>query len=436
MKKSLLFIFLIFGLLNNINAQSQNLEELLFELPDVIFKEIESTKDYGPTYELKIKQPLDHSDKTKGYFYQKVYLSHKGFDRPVVMNTAGYERNKSRIGELTELLNANQIDIEHRFFGESIPDSLDYKYLNMKQVTADLHHINLLFKKIYSGKWISTGISKGGATTIIYRYFYPNDVDVSVPYVAALKTEFEDKRIYAFLDTIGTDECRNDIKSLQIRLLENRDKVLPLLKFYSIGAELNYSYLTFEQAFEYAVLEYPFAFWQYGSSCDSIPNENATLQEAVEYFISTDPISLFGDEWMEWLGSHYYQAATEMGYYGYEIEDFKNLIKVLPTNVNPHATFLPNKIKAEFDGTLLKKVNKWIKNDGNKFIYIYGTFDTWFACAVQPSKKVDSKWFFLKGKHHRSARINGMNEEEKRELISTLENWLSIDIEETYPDIN
>lgn len=430
MKKSSLFVFLIFGIFYNTNAQSQNLEELLFELPDVIFYEIDSTEDYGPTYQIKVKQPLDHFDKTTGYFYQKVYLTHKGFDRPIVMNTAGYGRNNNSLYELTELLKANQINVEHRYFGESVPDSLDYKYLNLEQVTADLHHINQLFKKIYSGKWISMGISKGGATTIFYRYFYPNDVDVSVPYVAPINTEFEDKRIYTFLDTIGTDECRSNIKSLQIRLLENREKVLPLLKFYSIGAELNYSYLTFEQAFEYAVLEYPFTFWQYGSSCDSIPNENSSLDESVEYLISLDILSWFSDNSIDLSGPHYYQSATEMGYYGYEIDEFKKYIKALPNDKNPHATFLPNKIKAEFDGTLLKKVNKWIKNDGNKFIYIYGTFDTWFACAVQPSKKVDSKWFFLEGKHHRNARIKEMNEKEKQELISTLENWLSIDIEE------
>ena len=160
------------------------------------------------------------------------------------------------------MLSANQIAVEHRFFGESLPDSMDYKYLNLKQATADLHHINQLFKKIYAGKWVSSGISKGGVTTIFYRYFYPDDVDVSVPYVAPLNKAREDKRIYTFLDTVGTDECREKIKSFQTRLLENRDEVLSFLKFYSMGADLEFNYLTFEQAFEYAVMEYSFSFWQ------------------------------------------------------------------------------------------------------------------------------------------------------------------------------
>ena len=76
-----------------------------------------------------------------------------------------------------------------------------------------------LFEIIYRGKWVSTGISKGGATTIYYRYFYPDDVDVSVPYVAPVNRELEDQRLYSFLETIGSDECREKIRSFQIRVL-------------------------------------------------------------------------------------------------------------------------------------------------------------------------------------------------------------------------
>ena len=68
----------------------------------------------------------------------------------MVMVTEGYNRTKNTICELSELLNANQISIEHRYFGESLPDSLNYDYLNLKQASADLHHINQLFQKIYA----------------------------------------------------------------------------------------------------------------------------------------------------------------------------------------------------------------------------------------------------------------------------------------------
>jgi len=414
---------------NFVYSQTQNIENHLVNLPDVIFKKIETPNSFELAYELKVKQPLDHFDPSKGFFYQKAFLNHKAFDRPTVINTAGYSKTKNNILEITYLLNANQIAVEHRFFGESLPDSLDYTYLNLKQATADLHHINQLIKNIYTGKWVSSGISKGGVTTIFYRYFYPEDVDVSVSYVAPLNKELEDKRIYTFLDTVGTDECREKIKSFQTRLLENRDEVLSFLKFYSIGAGLKFTYLTFEQAFEYAVMEYPFSFWQWGGSCLNIPGSETSLEKAVEYFVSKKPLPLFADLDIKYYGPHYYQSAAEMGYYGYETYKFKDLIKSLPTDTNPQATFIPNKMDVSFDGSLLKDVHEWIANKGNKFIYIYGSKDTWSACALQPSDKVDSQWFFLKDKDHGAARIANMSVEEKQRLITTLERWLSIKID-------
>jgi len=49
--------------------------------------------------------------------------------------------------------------------------------------------------------------------------------------------------------------------------------------------------------------------------------------------------------------------------------------------------------------------------------------------AVQPSDKVDSQWFFLRGRDHGEARIKNMSAEEKQRLITTLEKWLSIKID-------
>jgi hypothetical protein len=427
MKKHITFLFLI--VLSFANLVAQNIEDLLFELPDVIFKEVKSIDGYEHNYELHIKQPIDHSQPAKGYFYQKVFLSHKGFDRPTVIVTEGYDRKYNSIYEISKLLDANQIDVEHRYFGDSKPDSLDYNYLNLKQVSADLHHINQLFKKIYKEKWISTGISKGGATTVFYRYFYPDDVDISMPYVAPINNAYEDKRIYKFLNTAGTETCRKNIISYQRKLLENRDKILPKLHYYSKGAGVKYTYLTIDEAFEFAVLEYSFSFWQSGISCDDIPSATASLDKMIDHLIDVSNILFFSDASIAKYGSHYYQAAEEMGYYGYETNNFKDLLKALPVKPYPYAALTPNKISVEFDNTLLKNVNKWLKSNSNKFIYIYGASDTWSATAVPESDIDNSVWFFMDGKHHYNARIRNMDNEDYDKLVNTLENWLSLTIE-------
>ncbi len=432
MKKLILFIVFFVGLLCQSISQTQSIEKRLQEFPDLIFKEIHTPKGFEKTFELRVKQLVNHYDSTKGFFYQKVFLTHKGFNCPTVFITEGYEANFNIIYELTKLLDANQILIEHRYFGKSIPDSLSYEYLNLQQAALDLHFINQLFKRIYSGKWISTGISKGGQTAIFYKYFFPNDVAACVSYVAPLTNAFEDERIYSFLDTVGTVECRTKLKSFQIRLLENRDEAISLLKEYYKETKRKFTYLSFEQAFEYAVLEYPFSFWQSGGKCKDIPSNSISLKNAVRYLCSISPLSFFSDYEIKKLGPHYYQAASELGYYGYRTKDFKGLLKTLPTNYNPTATFLPNNTLVPFNDFLLREVHEWLENNGNRFIYIYGSTDTWTACAVKPAKNIDSRCFLLEGKNHYNARIAYMNVKEKGELIETLEDWLSIDINESF----
>lgn len=409
--------------------QPVTIETQLFNLPDVTFKRIETPEGFQSAWELRIRQPLDHKNPGAGYFYQRAFLSHADFSRPLVLCTEGYQRPRNRIYELTELLSANQIDVEHRYFGESTPDSLDYRYLTLEQVAADLHHIKLLFHQIYAGKWVSTGISKGGQTTIYYRYFYPEDVDLSVPYVAPLNLALEEKRIYEFLDTVGTDECRQRIYQTQVRLLKNRKEVLSKLHWFIHGAGMKFTYLSPEQAFEYAVLEYPFSFWQWGHSCELIPEGKAPLDSVIHHFLKVSDLDFFSDESMGNYASHYYQAGTEMGYYSYNTAPFKGLLRALPEQPNPSAVFMPDKMPMRFDGVLPRRVHDWLQTEGNRFIYINGNSDTWSATAVRPSGMTDAVFFFMPKTDHAGARIKNMSALDRQRLVSTLEAWLDLEIE-------
>ena len=426
-----LFFLLSFIFAQTLFSQPASLESQLFNLPDVQFIRTEIPDGFKAAYELRVKQPIDHKDPAKGHFYQRVYLTHKGFDRPMIICTEGYQRPTNRMYELTEMLGANQLDVEHRYFGASIPEDIDYEYLNLEQATADLHHINQLFRKIYDGKWISTGISKGGQTTIYYRYFYPKDVDISVPYVAPLNLALEEKRIYEFLDTVGTKECRDKIYNLQKRLLENREAALEKLHWYNKGAGLEFTYLTEEEAFEYAVLEYSFSFWQWGYDCADIPGPDVSLDHALNHFLGISGMDFFADQSMTDYASHYWQAGDEMGYYSYRTDEFEGLLKALPMKPNPSAVFMPEKgMKKGFDGKLPAKVHEWLKTNDNYFIYINGDSDTWSAPAVRPSGKTNAVYFFMPNTDHRKARIKNMNEKDRQKLLDTLKKWLS---EETEP---
>ena len=88
----------------------------------------------------------------------------------------------------------------------------------------------------------------------------------------------------------------------------------------------DFTYLNLGEAFEYTVLEYPFSFWQYGRDCALIPSENASIEDMTAYLLGVSDITFFSDQMMKDYASHYYQSATEMGYYGYETKDFEGLL--------------------------------------------------------------------------------------------------------------
>ena len=174
------------------------------------------TSRFPEKYVMYLTQPLDHRHPEKGSFRQRVIVGHVGYDRPTVIVTegygAGYALRPTYREELSELFDANMIFVEHRYFLESTPEPCDWQYLTAENSAEDLHAVTTAFKTLYPGKWISTGISKGGQTSLLYRVFFPDDVDVSVPYVAPLCYAREDGRHEPFLRRVGTEADRKKIE--------------------------------------------------------------------------------------------------------------------------------------------------------------------------------------------------------------------------------
>jgi len=423
MKQSLLFAFFFSILSVFAQPDKQQLERALYDLPNVSFTDVTKPGDPFLTYDLMVKQPLDHQHPENGSFYQWVQLRHKGFNLPAVMETHGYGMGRGG-NEVEQILNANNIGVEYRFFGKSVPDSLQWEYLTVEQATADLHAVNELFRQLYKGKWFSTGISKGGQTTLYYKYFYPNDVDVAIPYVAPVDNALEDTRIYTFLDTIGTPECRQKIHDFQEFLLKNEDKALEKLEWYAKGAKLKFDYTgNIGKSYELAVLEYSFSFWQWGYLCDSIPT-NQKLDDYLNELLKRSNISFFSDRDIEQFAPHYHQA-LQTGYYSYNIAPFKKYIRHFTRN--PSAIFPPKSAKpSSFASDLYLNYKKWLDEQANNILYIYGGIDTWSAPRVQVTNQVNSKLFLIPGAHHGTARIKNMPEKMKIEFAGKVKEWTGI----------
>ena len=384
------------------------------------------TSEFSEKYVTYFTQPLDHRHPEKGSFRQRVIVSHVGFDRPTVIVTEGYGaayalRSQYR-EELSKLLNANMIFVEYRYFLESTPEPKDWQYLTAENSADDLHAITTAFKNIYPGKWIATGISKGGQTTLLYRTFYPDDVDISVPYVAPLCYGVEDGRHEPFLHKVSTPEKRKIIEDFQLEALKRKATLLP--RFEKYCTEKNYSFRApIEEIYDYSVLEYSFALWQWGTPISSIPATTASDDEIFSHLLAISEPGYFTADSPN--ASFFVQAARELGYYGYDVQPFKQYLSIQSSEDYLHRLMLPEELKdMPFDKTLSKKITKFLKKQDPKMIFIYGQNDPWTAAGVTWLKNKKNIHVFIQPNGSHLARISTLPEKEKKEVMELIKQWL------------
>lgn len=406
--------------------KEQNLEAFLKAIPNATLEEIDSLEGFQKCYKIMIRQRVDHFGDDTTTFLQKIYLSHFDANRPTVLITEGYSANRNYASELAKLLKTNQIIVEHRYFNDSKPADLNWKYLTIKQAAADHHEIATLFKKFYTSKWVSTGISKGGQTCLYYKYFYPNDVDVTVPYVAPINFDRQEPRVFSFLKSVGPDSCREKVFQFQKLLLENKAGLLPLFEQFAKDNGLTFK-MGYEAAFEYCVLEFSFAFWQWGDlACADIPQNADNIQNVFKAF-ETVGFSFFSEEGVEPIRPFFYQALTEIGFYTYDIEPFGDLIQVVK---HPNFNFtLPDGVDTTYNYESMLEVNEFLQTKGDNIIYIYGEYDPWSASAVQLVPGQTNALKMVKAGGNHKTRIKSFGEIEKKLIYDKLEEWLGIKIE-------
>jgi hypothetical protein len=408
-------------------AQDTELYKFLKSIPgaDVEKKDSSAFKEY---YIVMLPQLVDHTNPGGASFKQRVYVGHEGLDKPTVMETEGYGTdwmNPNLKSEITRLTKANQVYVEHRYFGPSTPDPVDWKYLTVEQDAADYHYIRTLFGQLYKGKWIATGVSKGGQTATAYKVFYPEDVDVTIPYVAPLNYELLDPRIDKHFKTVGTKPQRKQIKDIQLYLLKNKNSVMPLWNGFAEKVGYRFTFIDAESAYDYSVLEFPFSFWQYTADASKLPDlKSATPEMMAKYLFQIVPPFWYTEAATPYQAANY-QFYTQLGYYEYNEKPFR---KYLKNKDYPNSAFVPKEADIVWDPSYQEKMKKFIEGNPQNMIFIYGESDPWGATAAKIKPGSGSLVMVEKGGTH-GAQISTLSAEQKKLVIETLEKWLEMDIE-------
>lgn len=420
----LVFCFLLFYYTTGISiSQEQDLLQVLQKISGISSVEKIREDSVQQVFLIAFIQPIDHRDESKGFFDQKIILIHRGdFGKPLVFDTEGYVLRNASANELTLLLDGNQIKAEHRYFGESVPvDSLfDWQYLDAWQASMDYHQIVSAFRPVYSGKWIGTGISKGGQAAMLHRMHFPSDVDMTVAYVAPLNFSGEDKRVERFLRRVGDRECRNRIRQFQRLLLQKKEEVMPYLRDYAENRGFEFR-LELGEIYELAVLEFPVSYWQWGLPCKGLPTSEQEPFQMFMFLASTGSIDFLSTHKGNPYEPAFYQFLTELGFYGYSLRGLRPWLKDLQ---KPSLFFLgPQDADPKFDIQTMNELDSFIRTKAERMILIYGENDPWSATAANPGKNPGVRRFVKPGGNH-SVRIRILPEYQRIQLRKLLTEWL------------
>ena len=377
-------------------------------------------------FHLAFEQPVDHADPGGATFIQRVNLLHRDLAAPMVLHTSGYYGYDFPFAaEPTALIDGNQINTEQRFFAPSRPDPADWSFLTIEQAAADHHRIVAALRPIYCGKWVSTGASKGGMTSVYHRRFYPSDVDATVAYVAPISFGAPDDRYHPFFDTVGSASCRSKLETYQRELLTRRTAMLSRMQSYADANGLTFARSSgIEGAFEDAVVEFAWGFWQYSgpSDCASIPAASASNATLFNFLVDVGGLYFYDDDTIVDFSPYYYQADSQLGYPSEPTGHIDDLLETqdLPRNYMPPGATAPT-----YDPGAMQDVDQWVQGDAARILFVYGEFDPWYAGHFELGQADDSLLMVAPGANH-GANISALEAADADAATAALLRWTGV----------
>ncbi|MDX2086460.1 MAG: S28 family serine protease [Kofleriaceae bacterium] len=382
----------------------------------------------GPAtcYALQFQQPIHATIPNGPTFVQNLQLVHRSCDAPMVVADWGYASFGFFDDELSSLYRTNSLWIEHRYQGESIPEpyNWDWTALTIENGANDMHHVVQGFRQHYRSRWISTGASKGGITALYHRYFFPDDVDGSVPYVAPASRQRVDPIYQQYLDANLPNPCAQSLRNLQISTLTTRrDAMLQKIRATIGGGGYEAYYL------ESMVASLDWGFWQVAGveACTSVPSSEATDDEVWDFIYN-----LFGtgahpavDETKS-EGALTYEWLTEQGFalqIGRHISQLLQLPDATPTMEQRFAYDFPGVDLPAYNSSVTQATRAWARDQAENLVLIYGQFDPWSGGALDAPVKASSGRYVVPQASH-SAAISSLPEAERAEALAHVSRML------------
>ena len=375
-----------------------------------------------------LEQALDHASASSSAFMQRLVIFHRDAAAPTVMSTQGYGVGEG-LGttEPTAILLANEVQVEHRFFGASVPDPPDWSKVTIAQAAGDHHAVVQALSVYYSGPWVSTGASKGGVAALAHRRFYPDDVEGTVAYVAPSSVGLADPRYATFVDELGAGSCGATLRDFQEEVLTEPRRGELVARLTEAMAARGYATSTLgaDRILELTTTETAFTFWQYGTAdnCQLVPDVTTDTDSEVLAFIdATNRFALWSDQGLAEDQGYWVAVAAEQGYPAVPKEHLAGLLRYAdqPT---PLQTITAVAEPPRYDPAPMQDLAAWVANEATRTILIYGSRDPWSAGAFTVSGDGDTSSHSVTGGNHLS-RLQNLPEGEREAVTSRIQAWV------------
>jgi hypothetical protein len=393
----------------------------------------------GPQFPMRALLTVDNrKDPTKAVNH--VYFSGYNIEKDFLSEpNSNMKEETGGMVEIAKRYRANMIQPEHRYFAYSSPDScwtmLDY--CTAAEATEDFHALIAAMKKVFTGKWAISGISKGGITTTIQHAYHPEDADIFVPYSAPFFDTDRDTVMQSYWYNNGwSKEFRELYMNVRRQGVINRKTIYPLFVKMNSGGDTVRSHLdSLYGTYLASVLE--FGFQEHANSdtaaIRSQIHENdsilaslnmsygdtvyAYLMERAEFKLdkfrpwldslrkSTTPkatkrrrpIMPIGITEEQWCGdaeipttAYHYQANCELGYFDFRFDEVVDKEQAAELNAywKKHYTcyiklLFPFFMPFMYSRSLYDYVTTATQNATKPLVFIYGMDDTWTGAAMK-----------------------------------------------------
>jgi len=396
-------------------------------LPGVHDVAEQSTQQPGYHYfVLHFTQPVDHADPTGPTFLQEVSLLHKDVKAPMIVHTSGYwDYYRDSVVELSALLAANQISIEHRFFAGSRPDPADWTKLTIEQMAEDEHAIVTSLQQLYTGKYLATGGSKGGMTAIFYRRFFPDDVAGTVPYVAPISFGAPDTRYPPFLASVGDAACHQKTKDLAVEMLSHHRAALEQRTQDQADAKgYEYTRIALGPAVESAIISFEWSFWQYFgiTQCGMLPDLTASDDDLFKVLDAVSSPSDNDDTQIGLFDAYYFQAYFQLGYPADGTMAYLGALEMY-TDAD-YVASLPTAQPTYDGGAAMNDIASFVAQ-GDKLLFVYGEWDPWTGGAFDLGGATDSLKL-IQGQGTHNSKIIHLAGSDEQAAFAKLQAWTGV----------